>query len=135
MSLETILAIDPGNQKCGLAIADNEKAILRKIVETGSLLEEIKKIIETYKIEKLILGDGTFSKKVKPDISDIAQSHDVELVLIDEKFSTEEARKLYFAENKPKGIWRLVPLGLQSPSEPIDDYAALVLAKRYFENK
>ena len=135
MSLETILAIDPGNQKCGLAIADNEKTILRKIVVTGSLLEEIEKIIEIYKIEKLILGDGTFSKKVKPGISNIVQNNNIELVLVDEKFSTEEARKLYFEENKPKGIWRLVPLGLQAPAEPIDDYAALVLAKRYFKNR
>lgn len=53
--------------------------------------------------------------------------------LVDESSSTLEARSLYFEWNPPKGIWRLIPITMQSPSENYDDYTAIVLAKRYWK--
>jgi hypothetical protein len=51
--------------------------------------------------------------------------------LIDETDSTLEARDLYFADNPPRGWRRLVPVSLQYPPQPFDDYAAVVLARRF----
>ena len=131
--MEDVIAIDPGNHKCGLAIVNNEKVLLKDIIETNLLKEKVKNILEKHEARKIILGDGTFSKKIKLEISDLIEDYNIELIIIDEKFSTEDARKLYFKENKPKGLWSFIPLSFQAPSEPIDDYAAIVLAKRYFK--
>ena len=51
--------------------------------------------------------------------------------LVDEYETSREARGLYFAEHPPRGWRRLVPLGLQLPERPIDDYAAILIARRF----
>ncbi|CAN0394535.1 unnamed protein product, partial [Phaeothamnion confervicola] len=43
------------------------------------------------------------------------------------------ARQRYYVENPPKGLWRLVPMGLQVPSVPVDDFAAVVMAEDYLK--
>jgi hypothetical protein len=50
---------------------------------------------------------------------------------VNERDSTLEARDLYWKEVPPRGWRRLVPLSLQVPPEPIDDFAAVVLARRH----
>ena len=49
----------------------------------------------------------------------------------DERNTTYEARDRYFADHPPCGLWRLVPLGMQSPPCPVDDYAAQLIGERY----
>ena len=41
------------------------------------------------------------------------------------------ARELYFREHPPRGWRRLVPTGLQLPPVPVDDYAAILIARRF----
>ena len=53
--------------------------------------------------------------------------------VVDETDTSYRARALYFADHPPRGWRRLVPLGLQLPPRPIDDYAALLIARRYAE--
>ena len=38
-------------------------------------------------------------------------------------------------EHRPKGIARLIPKGMRTPPEPIDDYAAVILAERYLKTR
>ena len=82
-----------------------------------------------YSAEKFLIGSGTFSKTVKKMIIDLLPNIPIEVV--DEKHSTEVARKLYFKEYPPKGIFKIIPIGLQIPPVPYDDFAAVVLAKKY----
>jgi hypothetical protein len=56
---------------------------------------------------------------------------DLELIVCDEAYSTEEARKLYWELNPPKGWRSLIPLGMLAPPVPLDAYAAVVLVRRY----
>lgn len=56
---------------------------------------------------------------------------DRDIVLINEYRTTDEARKLYFQENPPKGWKKLIPLGMQVPPVPVDDYAAIVIGRKY----
>ena len=50
---------------------------------------------------------------------------------IDEAYSTLEGRRRYLQEHR-RGWRRLLPLGLQAPPEPYDDYVAVVLGERFF---
>ncbi|HEY9179775.1 MAG TPA: hypothetical protein VIO32_03585, partial [Candidatus Baltobacteraceae bacterium] len=56
---------------------------------------------------------------------------DVPVHVIDEHNTTYRARALYFADHPPRGWRRLLPLGLQLPPAAIDDYAAMLIARRY----
>ncbi len=122
------LGIDPGKDKCGLALTDNQgKVILQKIVSPQDFEEELYDLIKRHDIT-VIIGDGTTSKKY----IQILEQMGLKTVVVKESFSTIEARKLYFMENG-YGWQILLPYGLRFPQRPIDDYAARVLIKRYFK--
>jgi RNase H-fold protein (predicted Holliday junction resolvase) len=55
------------------------------------------------------------------------------IVLVDERYSTLEARDRYWQMYPPKGIERLIPQGLRQPPRPIDDIVAILLIERYLE--
>ncbi|MBF0543887.1 MAG: hypothetical protein HQM08_05625 [Candidatus Riflebacteria bacterium] len=127
----SILVIDPGRAKCGFAVLGNDTSVLEKgIVETnqvGVLIERISKNYPT--LGSIILGEGTNSKMIEKEIK--KQIKEAKIRYEEEKNSTLEARKLYFIDNPPSGIWKYIPLGLQHPPVPIDDYAAIVIGMRY----
>ena len=56
-------------------------------------------------------------------------------ILIEEKFSTLGARKKYFETHPPRGIFKFIPLSLRVPPDHYDDFAAVLLAEKYFRNK
>ena len=128
--MSVIISIDPGKAKCGIAVVNSSGEVLkRKVVSTTIIVEKLSEFINKYSAEKFLIGSGTFSKTVKKMITDLLPNITIEVV--DEKHSTEVARKLYFKEYPPKGIFKIIPLGLQIPPVPYDDFAAVVLAKKY----
>jgi hypothetical protein len=50
---------------------------------------------------------------------------------VPERDTTRRARERYFADHPPRGWRRLIPLSLQTPSVPIDDYAAWIIAEQF----
>ena len=128
--MSVIISIDPGKAKCGIAVVNSSGEVLkREVVSTTIIVETLSEFINKYSAEKFLIGSGTFSKTVKKMITDLLPNITIEVV--DEKHSTEVARKLYFKEYPPKGIFKIIPLGLQIPPVPYDDFAAVVLAKKY----
>lgn len=126
-----ILAIDPGKNKSGIAVLERNSGIVFKgIFNFSSLKEELKKIIEAYRPEAVILGGGTYSKKNKQVIQEISN---LNLIIIDEKYTTQLAKFKYFKDHPPRGFWKIIPLSLQVPKEPYDDYAAIIIAEKYFK--
>lgn len=125
-----ILSIDPGKSKCGIAILDEERNVLeKKIIFTENFDNEIKKIIKLYQPEKIILGNKTYSKEILKKLKNLM----LDVILVDEHLSSLKARKLYFKENPPRGIWRFIPESLRYPKVPIDEYVAVVLAEEYLK--
>ena len=51
--------------------------------------------------------------------------------LTDEEFTTVEGRKLYFKYTPRRGWRRFVPLSFQYPPEPVDDFVAWIIGRRY----
>jgi hypothetical protein len=66
----------------------------------------------------------------------IADGHSkVKFSLIDEKYTTVEGRKLYFQYTPRRGWRRFVPLSLQYPPEPVDDFVAWIIGQRYVQQQ
>ena len=108
-----ILAVDPGNEKTGVAIlSPSGEMICRKIIH-------------------IVCGNGTNHKHLYPSLQQIGRNHKITTSLIDESHSTEEARKLYWQYNPPTGWRKIIPTSMQFPPEPVDDLTALVIGLRY----
>ena len=129
---DEILAIDPGREKTGIAILKNSDVLEHKIINSEKLVQIIKSLLEKYIIKTIVMGNGTSSKK-KYDLLK-RELIDRDIVLINEYRTTDEARKLYFQENPPKGWKKLIPLGMQVPPVPVDDYAAIVIGRKYLKD-
>jgi RNase H-fold protein (predicted Holliday junction resolvase) len=126
-----VLGIDPGTRKVGFAIAaDTESPPLALGIEPlETLVDRLMPLLRRYPVDALALGAGTNASRVAKLLGALG----LPVHLIDEHDTTYRARALYFAANPPSGWRRLIPLGLQLPPRPIDDYAALLIARRYIE--
>lgn len=129
-----VLAIDPGSKKCGVAVVASDRGVLRhSVIFLSSLQELCSDIMKTFSVEAIVIGSGTGSARVMQIVNKlIANRKSIpKIEIINEAHSTERAKLRYFQENPPKGVWKFVPLGLQVPPSPYDDYAAVVLAEDF----
>ena len=124
-----MLGIDPGTRKVGFALVEDAEspAIARGIEPLDSLVARITPLLARHPISAVALGSGTNATR----LAGMLESLGVPVHVIDETDTTYRARALYFAEHPPRGWRRLLPLGLQVPPGPIDDYAAMLIARRY----
>jgi len=124
----TVLGVDPGTRKVGWALAQDEQsaAIALGIEPLETLIERLQPLLEAHPIRAVALGAGTNAGAIEQRLRVLG----VPVHLIDETNTTYRARALYFADNPPRGWRKWIPLGLQLPPRPIDDYAALLIARR-----
>jgi RNase H-fold protein (predicted Holliday junction resolvase) len=127
-----ILAIDPGKDKCGLAVLDPQGQVLEKaVLAHANLLGHLPDYLKKYSISTLVIGQGHWGQELARELEQLKlKTH---LVFVSEKYSSLEARQLYWKENKPRGLLRLLPTSLCLPPVPIDDHAAVILGKRYLK--
>ena len=131
---EIIIAIDPGTKKCGYAVVDFNLSILqREVISTDETTKAIEGSLNIYKIDKIVLGNGTNYKSIEEKLKNLFPQ--LKIILIEEEFSTLKARKKYFEAHPPQGISKLIPLSLRVPPGHYDDFAAVFLAEKYFRNK
>lgn len=125
-----ILGIDPGRDKCGVAVLNFQGEILfEKVIETAELVATIKKLSAQFDLKIAILGNGTTSKSAEK----ILRAENLSVKVVDEKHTTEEARKLYWKKNPPSGWRKFLPTSMQVPPEPVDGIVAEILIKRFLE--
>lgn len=125
------LAIDPGRDKCGLAIVD-EAYLPKKLlaIEIDVFSKQLKALANEFVFEKILLGSGTGKEFFIQIIEAIFP--DKEIVIVDERDTTFLAKKLYWQYNQPVGWRKFMPQGLLTVPEPVDAYAALAIALRWF---
>lgn len=126
-----ILSIDPGRDKTGVAIYDPKKrqVFFHQVILTTDFFQQIFIWSKENAFQLILLGDGTLSAAFFKKIQRLVP--EIPIILIDESFSTLEARQLYFALYPPKGLKSIIPKSLQTPQEPIDDLVAIILLERY----
>lgn len=124
------MGIDPGRDKCGVAVLNSAGEIkFQRVVPTEELDGVIKNLAASMQIQSVILGDGTTHKSAAAKIS----AAGLTFQLVDEKHTTEEARRLYWQKNPPRGWRKLLPTSMQVPPEPVDAIVAEILVKRFLQ--
>ena len=127
------LGIDPGRSKTGLALVDGAGKIVKlHIAESQNIDNEIVEFIKNSCPVHIVLGNGTNSRDIGESVKRVLP--DVMVAVVEEAHSTEEARALYWQENPPKGLKKLIPLGMLVPPVPLDAYAAVILVRRFLED-
>ena len=128
-----ILGLDPGRDKCGLAVMGHQRQVLKhQIVDSDLTISRIQELSQDYSVDLIVMGDGTTSKgwfeKIKSNLA-----REITIVTVDEKNSTLEARDRYWLMYPPQGLQRIIPQGLRVPPRPVDDIVAILLIERYLQ--
>lgn len=122
--------LDPGRDKCGLAVVDGQgECLFHRVVPTAELEQHLKQLYSEYGFSLLVMGDGTTSRQARQRAA--AALPGVEIVVTDEYRTTDAARAEYWRLHPPTGWRRLLPRGMLVPPEPVDDLAALILVRRH----
>lgn len=131
--MSTILAIDYGLARIGLAISHVGLAEPLRIVENDltsnevivglQALEEIKKIVKAEKVEKIVLGisEQEMAKKTLEFFEILKSTFTFEIILVDEVLSSYEVEQ------------RLKELPKKKRRQAIDHYAAAIILENYLD--
>ena len=126
-----VLGIDPGTRKCGYAVVAGRglPPLAIGIVELDALRATVSGLVQRFRVDAIALGSGTHGSPVAGILAGLG----LPVTVVDERETTLRARARYFADNPPRGWRRLIPRGMLLPPRPIDDYAAVLIAERYYE--
>lgn len=126
-----ILGFDPGKDKCGLAVMGlDQRLYYHQVVSSSDAIATIVTLRQKYPISTLVMGDQTTAKQWKKQLEQ-QLPESVNIVLVDERYSSLEARDRYWEMYPPKGLSKLLPQGMRQPPRPIDDIVAILLIERY----
>ncbi len=117
-----IVALDPG-RNIGVAFVSRNGALgFHDVLDSAKL-----STLEFPAGSTVLVGDGTGSRTVQK----LLATRGIQYEVVDEWGSSLTARKLYFHDQPPRGLQRLLPPGMRTPPGLIDDYAAYALALAY----
>lgn len=142
--MKNILAIDFGLKRVGLALGDEEKRYVYgyKTIEINNLNDLLKKILEIVKekeISKIIIGypkglkgeeteRGRLVKKFKERLE---KTIDKEIILFDERYTTDLAKRIIFPKDfKKSGLKKK-----ESMKREINLLSAILLLESYLKGE
>lgn len=126
-----VVALDPGSAKCGIAVVRRDgSTAASSVVPRADAVAAAADLCSAYLPECLVVGDGTGSRLLIDELRSALPL--VALQAIDERHSSEQARRLYLELHPARGLARLVPIGLRTPDAPYDDLVAVVLGRRWW---
>ena len=124
-----VLGLDPGTDKCGVAVLGADRCVLsREVVSLRALPAAIAGLQKRFEISRAAIGKGTGCAAVEERLAQGGCA--LPLTKISEEMTSRLARHRYWQDHPPRGLARLIPLGLRVPPEPVDDYAAVIIAER-----
>lgn len=123
----SILAVDPGTGKCGVALLTPDGKVIRQVVAP---VEELREIVTEWGASDLIavLGSGTGHQRAAAALREAGVTR---VELVEERETSMLARRLYWQAHPPRGWRRLIPRGLLIPPVPVDDWAAVALGRAW----
>ena len=130
--MSIFIAIDPGNQKCGLLLADRQSG---NVINAGiSSLNKFSDIVslwnKKYNVKKIVIGDGTNCKYIR---NKLKEKNILNLTYVNEKGSTLRARFRYWEIWPPNYFFRLMPKEILFPPENLDAVVALILLEDFLK--
>jgi RNase H-fold protein (predicted Holliday junction resolvase) len=130
---QIILGFDPGKDKCGVAVMGSDLALLdRQVVLTAETIDCIRDLCQHYSVTQIVMGDQTTSKQWKKKLTTTLPT--LPIALVDERYSSLEARDRYWQMYPPNFLTSLIPQGMRQPPRPIDDIVAIILIERYLQS-
>ena len=133
MRKKKILAIDPGKDKCGIAILNYDfNIVYQNIVPTKEIELYLAELLNNNKIKEIIIGDGTFSAEIRRKISEL---FNISYKIVDEAYTTEKAEERYRKQHYNKGWRKLLSFIKWKPARPVDDYSAIIMAEKYLKGQ
>ncbi len=131
---DIVIGIDPGREKCGLAVVHRQNGIIhRDIVSTDQIVEAVNTIVAAYQVYLIVIGSGTSSRKTQTSLQ--VANPKLTFIVVDEYRTTDAARARYWRENPPQGLKRLMPVTMLVPPVPVDDFAAVIIAEKYLHQQ
>lgn len=136
LSEKIVLAVDPGSAKCGLALVkrldeSHLELLWRKVTPVEGLDASVDEASSIASFSMVIVGSGSSSEHIVRCLRDHMPS--IGILVVDERDTSLQARERYWEHNPRKGWRKLIPATMQTPPEPIDDFAALILAERVLQ--
>ena len=127
------ISIDPGKYKCGLVLAEiSEKKVYRAIVIKSESIEDyIRNLNTTEDISKIIIGNGTNSRKIREKLDFFKK----EIITFEEKNTTFRAKARYFEIFPISGLKFLIPRELFILNKNLDAISALVILEDFCKMK
>lgn len=128
-----ILGFDPGKDKCGLAVMGRDRSLhYHQVVPATEAIATIQALRQQFPISLIVMGDQTTAKSWQQQLQELPQP--LSIVMVDERYTSLEARDRYWQMYPPTGVSRLIPQGMRQPPRPIDDIVAILLVERYLSN-
>lgn len=130
-----IIAIDPGRDKCGLAVVERQGKVLElELVPRANLSVRLMVTFAEWRLKSselvVLMGNGTQHQQV---LQELKKNCDLSIQVVEEYGSTLAARELYWQRNQASCWQRLLPTTWRS-TPPLDAYAAWAIAKLYIKN-
>ena len=131
--MEKFIAIDPGKCKCGLVLAEiSEKKVYKAVILQSELLEDyVRALITVEDISKIIIGNGTTSRKIREKLDFFKQ----EIITFEEKNTTYRAKARYFELFPTRGLKFLMPREVFILNKNLDAISALIILEDYCKIK
>lgn len=128
-----ILGFDPGRDKCGIALVGRERKLYyHQVVPAENAIATIAAILQQFPISLIVMGDQTTAKGWRQKI--IQELPAISIVMVDERYTSLEARDRYWQMYPPTGLSRLIPQGMRQPPRPVDDIVAILLIEKYLNS-
>lgn len=132
-----LLSVDYGAKRCGIAVTDILKISINPIatVESAALTDYLKEYIAVEEVEKLLIGwprhkDGNpthLTPKITVFLATFAKLFpQIEIVKIDESYSSSEAKQIIYDSGAKKKKRRDKAL--------VDQISAVIIIKRYLDS-
>ncbi|MFO5528082.1 MAG: pre-16S rRNA-processing nuclease YqgF [Cuspidothrix sp.] len=126
-----ILGFDPGRDKCGIGVMGlNRQLLYHEVVLANEAIANIEKQLQQFPVSLMVMGDQTTAKQWKQRLHQ-ELNQPINIILVDERYTTLEARDRYWEMYPPQGITKILPKGMRQPPRPIDDIVAILLIERY----
>ncbi len=128
-----ILGFDPGKYKCGIALMAEEMQLhSHEVILSTDAIAIIQNLFKQFPIQLLVMGNQTTSRSWQQKLT-AALPPSTQIVTVDERYSSLEARDRYWQMYPPTGLTRLIPQGMRVPPRPVDDIVAIILIERYLD--
>jgi putative Holliday junction resolvase len=129
-----ILGIDPGARRVGFAVSD-ALGITAQGLETfdrkqgEGLIEHVSKLVGEFGIEEIVVGhpiglagqSGESSRGAEELAAELRERFEFRVILWDERFSSEEARRVVRGHRAPRGA--------------VDKLAAVIILQSYLDSR